>query len=176
MSTGEPALQNEVGATGSSMDAPFSQGEFLTAILGKLKSVLANSLDENVYITGILTALCSFPVINPASRMLHIALLEPGNQFHRSKVTLIGHLKTASREIEYISRDIVNFEDALDLAKSSTNKYERFEVTIVKEDVDEVESKSEKTFVEGVLVFQEFIAELAGVIQAKTLCSRVCRF
>ena len=48
---------------------------------------------------------------------------------------------------------MVNLDEALDLAKASTNKYERFEVTIVKEDVDDIEYRSEKNFVEGVLVY-----------------------
>jgi hypothetical protein len=132
-------------------------------------------MEENLFVTGILSSLCSYPVINEPSRLLHLALLEPGNQFHRSHKTLIGHLKATAQAIETIARDMVNFEDALDLAKSSTNKYERFEVTIVSEDFEEVINKSEKTFVEGVLVFQEFIAELAGIIHAKALCSRVSR-
>ena len=110
-------------------------------------------MDENIYLTGILSVLCSFPVINRESHLLHLTLLEPSNQFHRSNKTLIGHLKTIAKQIEWLGNDIVNLEETIDLAKASTNKYERFEVTIVRDDLAEIESRSEKNFIEGVLVY-----------------------
>jgi len=135
------------------MPVEFCEGEFLATILEKFRSVLSNSMDENIYLSGILSALCSFPVINKESKLLHLTLLEPSNQFNRSDKTLIGHLKQIAKEIEYTSQHMINLDDAIDLAKASTNKYERFEVTIVKEDIDDIEYRSEKNFVEGVLVY-----------------------
>jgi hypothetical protein len=58
---------------------------------------------------------------------------------------------------------MINFEEALDMAKKAGGGVL---LDIVTE--DQIECRSDVTFIEAVLVFQEFITELAGVIQVKS--------
>ena len=71
--------------TGGTEKANFYEGEILEIILNKLKCLFNNSLDESIYITGILSTLSAVPPTTKVTRVLHCLLLEPISQFNRSE-------------------------------------------------------------------------------------------
>lgn len=79
-STGEVVRDNVMAnseETGGTEKTNFYEGEILEIILNKLKTLFNNSMDENIFLTGILAQLSAVPATTKATRVLHCLLLEP---------------------------------------------------------------------------------------------------
>lgn len=184
--TGAQSYQTKTGETGGTEPnlisvhtdpkQKFFEGELLQSILSKFKNFLNNSMDENLYITGIISTLSAFPKEIGSFSALHNFLLEPQTS---SKKSFLSCLKELSMEIDSIISSDKNYNDKLsstvsDMGIESKNVSEYFYGLMGKK---AKKSKSldmeDKKYIEAIIVFQEFIKEMVSILIFKELLSNM---
>lgn len=155
----------------------FFEGEILHTVLIKFKNFLNNQLDENLYVTGIISTLSSFPKELGSFASLHNFLLEP--QTKGSKGNFLTHLKHLALDIDVLVSSDEAFPNKIEstaremgvVNKSTQNDSFMFLIS------DSIRGKKSKSLViednkqnlEAIVVFQEFIKEMASILVFKEL-------
>lgn len=154
----------------------FFEGEILHAVLIKFKNFLNNQLDENLYVTGIISALSSFPKEIGSFTALHNFLLEPQTE---SKGNFLTYLKHLAIDIDILMNSGDSFNKKVELAAQELGVIPKPSASdsfigILSETIRNKKSKSlviddNKAHLEAIVVFQEFIKEMTSILVFKEL-------
>ncbi|KNC49712.1 uncharacterized protein AMSG_05979 [Thecamonas trahens ATCC 50062] len=141
------------------------EGAFLAVIFNRLEALLESPLEINLAVTHIVSLLAVYP-----SELLHAVLLNPSPLRAGADMrTLYAILAQVADEIAGRSRRQNDFAAKLDAAKRSlgmdTARGAGAEAEARK--LDTFETFGREDFLHGVLVFEEFCKDLAGVLLAK---------
>lgn len=184
--TGDSYTKPQSGETGGTLvsdkgiyietSQKFFEGEILHAVLIKFKNFLNNQLDENLYVTGIISALSSFPKEIGSFTALHNFLLEPQTD---SKGNFLTYLKQLAIEIDFLMTSGNSFQKKVELAGQEMGVIPKVVgneslMGIISESIRNKKSKSlviddNKLHLEAVVVFQEFVKEMASILVFKEL-------
>lgn len=184
--TGNSFSKSQSGETGGTLanskyfyseaTEKFFEGEILHAVLIKFKNFLNNQLDENLYVTGIISALSSFPKEIGSFTALHNFLLEPQTE---SKGNFLTYLKHLAIDIDLLMNSGDSFNKKVEIAAQDlgvipkASASETF-IGIFSETIRNKKSKSlviddNKTNLEAIVVFQEFVKEMTSILVFKEL-------
>jgi len=132
---------------------------FLEMLLGRLDNFLTNPFDSNILITGIMTQLACYPDIRLTEFILHSDSL-----FNRYLMSLYTILLRTSHEIirslegSELRRE--NLELIRNLLEPGSQKTKYPAIPLGKEEENELKN---------IIVFEEFIKEIAAVMQVQLL-------
>jgi hypothetical protein len=185
--TGDISSKPQTGETGGTegclqervekKDEKFFEGDILHAVLMKFKNFLNNQLDENLYLTGIISTLSAFPKEIGSFGSLHNFLLEP--QTSSKKGNFLTYLKQLALEID----TLMSSDESFPFKVESTSRELGISPKLSANDSfmylisDSIRGKKSRSLViedsrvnlEAIVVFQEFVKEQASIIMFKEL-------
>ncbi|OMJ91081.1 hypothetical protein SteCoe_6442 [Stentor coeruleus] len=178
--TGSSSYKYQLGETGGTdlLQNPFInskekffEGEILHVVLMKFKNFLQNSIDENLYITGIISTLSTFPKEKGSFSVLHNFLLEPQTS---SKDNFLTYLKQLAIEIDSLAIKDDNFNEKLMntiqemgvpiKVSASDTFYEMMFAGRSKNKKSKSLQVEDKRYIEAIVVFQEFVKEMCSIL------------
>lgn len=147
----------------------FFEGEILHVVLMKFRNFLENSVDENLYVTGIISTLATFPKEKGSFASLHNFLLGPLNL---SKDNFLVCFNQLAREIEFLANKDENFNEKLASTIQEMGIPIRSSASDTFYDImhkgRNKKSKSaqieDKGHIEAIVIFQEFIKEMCSIL------------
>mmetsp|Transcript_3811 Transcript_3811/g.3606 ORF Transcript_3811/g.3606 Transcript_3811/m.3606 type:complete len:282 (-) Transcript_3811:33-878(-) len=154
----------------------FNPGEILDYVVSKFNNFLGNSFQENLMLTGIISALAVYPKVNEATRALNNFLIEP--QDKKSNVMFIHILKSIASDIDSKFLEDTSLNSKLLMVKEMLEmplKLGFYDSIIVSRKLtrrktnENCVNESEKQFLEAVVVFQEFLKEMCSLLLFKEL-------
>ena len=162
------------------------EGPIMKFLLDEIDNMLANKLEENLLETGVLTSLCRFPVLDLTSATLSFLLFGTSDTPTLMSVLKKVTLTQIDARIQNIASETSNFESALYGARkalgleidSSVHADKNYFELLLKQSSTgkRTNTPSKKMrdahFIEvsasqGVVVYQEFVRELAGCVLAQ---------
>jgi hypothetical protein len=168
----KPAAQNDATSVGF-----FFEGLFFSALMDKLETMLDNSPDENLILTGLWSQMAQCP--HPR---VHNFLFSQENEEDRNSPedscnrTLLSVLQVVWSEAQVRLKQLPEGEKALKKTRARLGTTDsRKDVPISFEDsgnqgdvliAEDVDVRS-KRFLEGVVVLEEFLKEIAGILTAR---------
>ena len=184
--TGDQSVKIKTGETGGTkgkladlyidINQKFFEGEILHSILMKFKNFLNNSIDENLFITGIISTLSAYPKEIGSFSALHNFLLEPQTS---NRDNFLMCLKLLALEIDRIVMNDQHIHEKMnfsiqDLGLSPRNSHsETFYEHMLSSRTRAKKAKSvvieDKRNIEAIVIFQEFIKEMASILLFKEL-------
>ncbi|OMJ80230.1 hypothetical protein SteCoe_19544 [Stentor coeruleus] len=179
--TGASSYKAQIGETGGTdvvnqdfyveNSEKFFEGEILHVVLMKFRNFLENSVDENLYVTGIISTLATFPKEKGLFGSLHNFLLGPLNL---NKDGFLACFKQLAMEIEFLASKDENFNEKLASTiqemgvpiRSSAS--DTFYDIMLKGRNKNKKSKStqieDRSHIEAVMIFQECIKEIVSIL------------
>lgn len=140
-------------AQDSSDTIEFNEGPFLSSLLTKLEGMFENSFQENLQLTQIIASLAYCP--HP---QLHAYLLDPDFPHRIPERSLIGILQKLWVERQEAAESMTKFD--LRIAQCRCQLDEGIP--------NSVEPDDSRAQLEGMIMLEEFIQEIACIAQAKT--------
>jgi hypothetical protein len=168
--TGDISSKPQTGETGG------TEGCLQERVM-KFKNFLNNQLDENLYLTGIISTLSAFPKEIGSFGSLHNFLLEP--QTSSKKGNFLTYLKQLALEID----TLMSSDESFPFKVESTSRELGISPKLSANDSfmylisDSIRGKKSRSLViedsrvnlEAIVVFQEFVKEQASIIMFKEL-------
>ena len=161
-------------------DESFFEGQLLETIFAKFRNFFSNTFEENIYLTGIASSLCTFPQFGDLGfSNLHSLLLEPQPGVTESFISI---LKVLSYEVDNKTVKDTAFltklqaaQNNLDLPLKQKKGFNIIQSIIAqrnhrrKTHNQTFTNFTEKKFLEGVVVLQEFLKELGAILIYKEI-------
>ena len=142
----------------------------------KFKNFLCNSVDENIFITGIISTLSAFPKEIGSFSALHNFLLEPQTSTDDNFLTFF---KLLALEINHIADSDECLEEKLEISRydlglpSNTFTADSFYNSLISSAIRSKKLKclevENKLHIEAILIFQEFVKEVASILLFKEI-------
>ena len=185
--TGAQSFKAKAGETGGTQprlnnlldleaNLKFFEGDILHIIMQKFKNFLCNSVDENIFITGIISTLSAFPKEIGSFSALHNFLLEPQTSTDDNFLTFF---KLLALEINHIADSDECLEEKLEISRydlglpSNTFTADSFYNSLISSAIRSKKLKclevENKLHIEAILIFQEFVKEVASILLFKEI-------